>query len=198
MERTNHNAYLTLTPTEAHGGSANPPAAPGAAPAAAAPAVPFAAAAFAPRRVTSNIPNQALRAALTTQGSIMEKYPDPPAPAPAGFAVPVNAAFDNFFYGGERLTHETHVVAMAGGNYASARVVDVPSQIVQPGLVAGAGQLDLSTIHAHYLGRGTKHAGEPAAAPLAGGALPLTVNARWIGARLLSDHLPVILEFDCP
>jgi hypothetical protein len=31
-----------------------------------------------------------------------------------------------------------------------------------------------------------------------GVAPALTVNDRWIGANLVSDHVPAVLEFQCP
>ncbi len=194
LRMTNHNAYLGLTPTVEQGGSAAPPAAPGAAPAGAAPGVPFAA--FAPGPVNNTIPRQALRAALTTEGSILRRFSDAPALAPANTAALRDAAFDNFFYGGTQLN--TAVVNFGAGNVDSANVVDVPANVVQPGGAPAAGQVDVSGAYAHHFARGTRDATHADAARLAAGPGALTLYSRWIGARFLSDHLPVVLQFNCP
>lgn len=74
----------------------------------------------------------------------------------------------------------------------------MPGNIVPPGGVGSPQHIDLSALRAHYHGMGTKSGHLPAAARLAGGGVALTVDARWIGARFLSNHLPVVLEFTCP
>jgi hypothetical protein len=185
LARVNHNALVVLTPTEQGAGSAAPPAVAGALPAGAAPAVPFAAFPEAP--TTSDIVRQALRASTTLNGTILVHY-TPPPPEPANTAALREATFDNFFYGGAVMNT---ALMLAGAD--SGFVVDVPAAIVQPG---GAG-LNVAALQAHFAALGTKDA---AAAPKLAAAAPpaLTVNDRLIGARLLSDHLPVLVEVVCP
>lgn len=188
-ERTNHRAYLRLTPTETGGGSGLPAAAAG--------AVPALGAAPLAIREAPDIPFQELKAAVTTQGTMLAKLP---ALMPAVAAPPVGAAFDNFLYGGDRLSQ---AVIPGGGAVDAGRVVDVPAMIVQ-GAPAAIAQINLAAVHNHYRTAATNHAHYPQADPLGGGPAPLgghpalTPAARWIGARFLSDHLPVVLEFNCP
>jgi hypothetical protein len=186
-QATNHEAYLALTSTSQRGGSAGPQANPGGQPQGQLPVVPFAGP-FATGPSPISIPKQVLKAALTTRGSTLKRYPNQPPP--------VGAAFDNFFYGGTQLN--TAALGFGVGGADSAEVVDVPTNIVQPGGLMTPEEIDLSAVYGHYLGKGTKNAGVPGVAALLGGAAALMPDARWIGARFLSDHLPVFLRFNCP
>jgi hypothetical protein len=180
----NRNAIAALTPTEQGGGSAAPAAAAGALPPPPLPAVPFVA--FPPPATTSDVVHQSLRASTTVNGTMLAQFNA--AVEPPNTAALREATFDNFFYGG---AVSNTAVLLAGID--SGRVVDVPGAIAQPG---GAG-VNVAALQAFFAGRGTKNA---AAAPNLAAAAPpeLTVNDRLIGARLLSDHLPVFVEMICP
>jgi hypothetical protein len=198
LQRSNRAAFDELTPTEAQGGSNAPAAQPGAPPSPPPPpAVPFAGP-FGGGRQIGAIGSQRLRAAVTTQATIFKRFPSLPKPAPA--PLPVNpgetrsAAFDNFFYGGRQSAQA--VVNFGPGNVDSGNVDDLTARIVRPGGVLPAGQIEVSGAAAFY---GSRHAANRApglqvAAPPA--ALPLV--ERWIGANLVSDHVPVVLDIPCP
>ncbi|NUP39114.1 MAG: hypothetical protein HOY76_19390 [Streptomyces sp.] len=193
VARTNNAALMSLTPTTQGGGSAAPAALPGAP--AAPPTLPYAGA-QPPPLPANQMPAQVLRVAVTTQGTIQRKYPLPnPAPVTPPPAPYTSAAFDNFFYGGTRLTSAT--AAYGTGAVDSGQVVNVAPNIVRR-VPAAAGQIDLRAVAAHYALLATKKA---ALAPKlqTGRRQPvLTADDRLIGARLISDHLPVVLTFTCP
>ncbi|MFD1538811.1 hypothetical protein [Nonomuraea guangzhouensis] len=193
LTRTNNAALGKLTPTPQRGGSATPPA-PAGAPGAV-PALPYGAA-LPPPPTASQMPDQILRAAVTTQGTIQRAYPLPnPLPAGPPPAPYASAAFDNFFYGGTRLT--SAAVAYGVGAADAGQVVNVPANVVQ-GVAAAAGQIGLATVAAHYTGKAKKNAALAPNLQLAPGGPALSAADRLIGARLLSDHLPVVLTFTCP
>jgi hypothetical protein len=106
----------------------------------------------------------------------------------------VSAAFDNFFYGGTQLT--SAAAANGVGAADSGEIVNVPANIVQG--APAAGQINVSTVAAHYTGRAKKNAALAPNLQLAAGGPALSADDRLIGARLISDHLPVILTFTCP
>lgn len=193
VARTNHAAYSSLTPTIANGGSALPAALPAAA--GAVPAVPFAGP-FPDGPVTTAIHNQALKAAATTQGTHLVEY-DPLVIPPNTNALK-DACFDNFIFGGTQLS-ATVQINFGVGNVDAADVVDVPANIVQPSGAMGAHDVELSGTAAAYLLKGTKNAAAaPSLQAFAGTAPALTVNDRLIGARLVSDHLPVVVQYNLP
>ncbi|HYR08575.1 MAG TPA: hypothetical protein VEQ60_12425 [Longimicrobium sp.] len=170
-------AYGTVTPMLAGGGSAAPaalPAAPGPVP-----AVPYAGP-FDPGPPVDQIPPQQLRTAITAQGTILGVPQGPPAIPPAPF---VTAAFDNFFYGGQQLTTAPPLFGADAG-----LAVNLPGAIQ-------ARQLDVSLLAAAYGGSPGYRVSD---APNLQGAGPISDDEARIGANLISDHLPVILQFDCP
>jgi hypothetical protein len=188
LQKTNRSAYDGLTPTPEQGGSLVPAALPGAA--GPVPAVPYGPPWQVPPS-TSTINQQRLKAGVTTQGTIQQRFPLP-APLPVIPPAPYGAsAFDNFIYGG---TQMSGAVPQVGND--SGESLDVPAAIVAG--AAGAGQIDLRTVAQQYALWGTKNAG--AAPNLQGGALagPLSQDDRLVGSRLLSDHLPVVLDFNLP
>jgi len=148
-------------------------------------------------------PNSAplsLRAAVTNVGTILHHFHPPPTPPPADLAALRSACFDNFFFGGTHLQPSFQMLAPPAHMPAVAHadcglVVDVPAMIKRPGNPAAPG-FDVRTIAAAYLPN-TKAVGY--APRLRGAGAPgLTMNDRLIGARLLSDHLPVVVEFNIP
>jgi hypothetical protein len=192
IQKMNHNAYLSITPTVEQGGSAPPPNAD--AGNAGVPPNPYPPPVGAPS--VDEIQQQSLRAAVTTRGTIMHRHyplPLPPPGPPPPVETYVTSAFDNFFYGGALLN--TAVRNVAAGN-DSGEVRNVPNSIVQQGGAANVGQIDLSAVAAHYAATNTKNAqNAPQLQAAVGGLDP---SDRLIGARLLSDHLPVVLEFAVP
>ena len=207
--RANHEAFSGLTPTLENAGSHNPAATAGAVPAVV-PAVPFAA--FPPAPEAREIPLQDLRASCTTRGTILQKIvlvPPPALPAKPGTLPPPppntiairDGAIDNFFYGGAEAN--TAVVNFGVGNNDSGDVIDVPARMRQlnaGGVPPALPNVSVSGPKAYYaFPPPTKRAHlAPNLSGAAGVAPALTVNDRWIGARLLSDHLPVILQIACP
>lgn len=197
VELKNRGAYDALTPTQNAGGSGAPAAQPGAAPQGGAPAVPFTT--FNPPPISGDILTQRLRAAVTTQATIYRKYDinHPPAQPPANLQAIRGAAFDNFFYGGTE-------VSGAAGNFGTGgvdvgEVVDIAANIVQPGTVLAAGQIDVSgpaTYYTRVNRRGARSA--PRLRANVNPNRPLGITDRWLGARMVSDHLPVVLDFVCP
>jgi hypothetical protein len=195
LQSVNRAALDRLTPTVQQGGSVAPAAAAGAP--GAVPAVPFPAGTFVPGApIVSNIPRQALRAACTTSGTILKQLPAaPPMPVPPPNTAALRAAaFDNFLYGGTELN--TAVLAAGAPPNDSGQIIDVPFDIQQPGAPPPA--ITVGPLQIHYAPAGTHRAN--LAPNLAGGvgAAPLTVNDRWIGAYLISDHVPAVLQFQCP
>lgn len=187
---SNRWAYNALTPTEQQGGSALPAALP--APAGPVPPVPFTPP-FRNGPSTSDIEEQVLKAAATTQGTILKHYN--PLVLPPNTGALKGATFDNFLFGGTQLS-ATVQINFGTGNIDAGDIIDIPANIVQQGAGAAMQDLDLSAIAAAYVIKGTKNA---AAAPNLQAAMGgLTVNDRLIGARLLSDHLPVITDFNIP
>lgn len=201
LERTNHDALSALTPTQQQGGSVAPPAAPGALPGGGVPMVPFPLPWSAAPAVDTISPQQ-LRAAVTRQATIFKRYPlppKPPPPPPANPAATRTAAFDNFFYGGTRSATAGAAFGPAPppGNLDSGDVIDMTARIGQPGGVLAANQIEVSGPAAFY---GGAHAANlaPNLQGVAGVAPPLTLTDQWIGANLVSDHVPVVLEILCP
>jgi hypothetical protein len=161
-----------------------------------APGVPFTAFPGAP--VVTDIPLQTLRAACTTQGTILQKLPTVmPAPPPATTLLLRGAAFDNFLYGGAE--PNTAVVNFGAGAADAGEIIDIPANIQQTGAAGGLQNISVAALQAYYAAAGTKNAAlAPNLAGAAPGAPALTNNDRWIGARLVSDHLPTVLQFSCP
>lgn len=198
-------AYFRVSPAVVGSGSAAPGALPGNpqrynpmpphAPIAGIPAVPFAPVGNPPGPGFNTINDLILKTANTHQRTWLKSYP-------LAF-VPVNthalrgAAFDNFFFGGTQLsaTYQNLPPVLAPAD--AAEVIDLPAQIVNGGAAGGVGALNVSGAQNHYNLAGTHNA---AAAPnLAAGAggVP-TLDERLIGARFISDHLPVVVQFNLP
>jgi hypothetical protein len=196
MQTGNHAALLALTPTvqNAATGSTLPAAAPGVP--GGVPMVPFAmpVGGWPAGPIHTAIPNLALRTANTAQGTMLVQYAF--GVVPANTVAMRDADFDNFFYGGTELSANT-VLLGPNSNPVVANdacfIHDVPAQIVLPAAVAAA-TLNLSGAYLHYLLAGTHNA---AAVPaLFGGFGALAMNDRLIGARFISDHLPVVMRCD--
>jgi hypothetical protein len=187
IEWTNHSAYMSLTPTTQGGGSGAPPGNPGNP--GPLPIVPFQPPfGVGPNRRT--VREQSLKAAITLQGTILRRYVHNQPPANVG--VLRGAAFDNFFYGGTCTTNSPNPLQPGAD---SGIVIDLPSNIVNhnPG---AREQIDVRQIVNHYLPTRTKHVHR--APNLLVPNRQLNPGDRLIGARLVSDHLPVILDFFCP
>jgi hypothetical protein len=208
LQTTNRQAMNALTPTQQMGGSAGPAAAPGA-PGAPPPFGPP----WSPEPEKGTVPNQQLRAAVTWQKTIFQPCPPgpqpPPAPAPPPLVPPANrdaartAAFDNFFYGGTQGAQVVAGVIPPGppgpppppANPDSGQVDDLTLRIAPPPPPAlGAGQVDVSEPAFEY---GHVHGASWAPNLQVPGAA-LTLTDQWIGATLISDHVPVVLEIPCP
>jgi len=202
VAKTNYKALSYLTPTLGLGGSAGPTATPGPAPAV--PAVPFNAFPAAPE--ADEILAQELRAACTTEGTILRELPalvPPPPPPAAPNTLPPpppsirDGAIDNFFYGGNEVN--TAVVGFGVGGVDSGEIINVPANLEQPGAGGAPPNIAVNALQAHYAARHSKlGAYVPNLSGVNGVAPALTVNDRWIGARLVSDHLPVVIQIACP
>ncbi|MFI1628603.1 hypothetical protein ACH4YO_31410 [Streptomyces noursei] len=186
IARKNRNALGALTPTVQHGTSEKPAALPP--PAAPPPTQPTP---VAPLPENQLFP-LSLRAAVTNQGTIL-RFPKPPQ-QPTSFTT---AAFDNFFYGGTRL-HDARLGQSPGGR-DSGEVIPLYNSIVQPGGQLQPGEIDISALAAHHaeLQKNSAHLA-PNLQANAGAGPALTDLDRLIGARLISDHLPIVLQFNCP
>lgn len=201
----NRNAWNTITPTTTAGGSAAPAALSGAPNpynpfpppvALAAPITPFGVIAGPAGPSFNTIPNLALKTADTHQGTILIDYVA--GVVPPNLAALRGAGFDNCFFGGTQLSATYQNLTPMPAPADAVQVVDLPAQIVQAG-GGGAGALDVSGAWTyHMIPPVTRNA---AAAPNLGpGAAPamLTTNDRLIGARFISDHLPVVVQFNLP
>jgi len=196
IQRSNRRNYNSLTPTIEQGGSNLPIATP-ALPVLPAPGLPFAPP-FINGPFRYNINNQALKAAVTTQGTHLIRYRYFNSNIATTTADLKVAAFDNFFYGGTQASGAT--INFGTGNADAGEVIDVPANIVQNGAAMAAQNINLSGVWAHYNVAQRKKNANIATdlGGIDGFALPLDVKDRLIGARLVSDHLPVVLEFNCP
>jgi hypothetical protein len=188
----NNFALSRLSPTLPNAGSNAPPAAgpPVVAPPGAPPANNPAG------RIWTAVPNMALRTAITQVGTMLHKYDA--AVVPANTAALVGACFDNFFYGGPDLT--AHQVVLGAGTDAGL-AQNFATNIVRGSVAGAANAYNVSGAWAHYTALGGVH--HVAAAPnLANTAAlpppPLDPNSALIGARLISDHLPVVVQFNLP
>jgi hypothetical protein len=195
-QQTDHITWQTLTPTLGQGGSAAPPAGAGTVPTTV-PAVPFALPDLMPD--IDLIANQSLRASCTTEGTILKKLDATFHPTNASDLR--GAAFDQFFYGGAVMN--SAVLGQGTGGVDSGEIIDIPSNIRQPGGVIPVGQISVAALQQHYAGlaKPTKSAQLAPNLAAQNGVPPppaLTWDDRWIGARLVSDHLPVILQVACP
>ncbi len=187
----NRTALNTLTPTTANGGSAAPAANPG--PAGPVPGVlpfpgPFDEGPIA-NPANLLLINQALKAANTSSGTILHHYPVHHAPNTLALR---GANFDNFFFGGTQLSATFQTLDPNGLD--ACFVHDVPAQIVRG--AAGNANFNVSAAWAHYLAIGTHNAHQTFNLGPGGGAL--TRNDRLIGARFISDHLPILVQFNLP
>jgi hypothetical protein len=208
VEDTNREAFAAMTPTVQRGGSPQP-VMPGAGavrgPGAFGPApnVPLPPRPVRPEPVS--IPNQALASAVTTQGTILRPLSrrnfNNVVPGLANTAQLRVNAFDLMFYGGTRLNTAAMLTPPAPPNPADAgQVIDVPAAIVKPpagGALPPAGQVSVGLVQGYYSPRRTYRANNVPNLAAAGGPA-LTLVERWIGAYLLSDHVPTVIQFVCP
>jgi hypothetical protein len=227
VARNNNASFSQVTPTLQDAGSPPippppPPAAfgwqdagvvqgPGPADPPAAPAVPFNP--VEQPSVESWIPRQYLNAAITTQGTIL--YQAAPPNVYQASLQRVNAAanswqlrptaFDLLFFAGTRLNTAallTPAGATAPGSPADAGgVVDVPAGIRRPGggpLLPGQFRVGLLQQHFANAAHGPIRAADQAPNLSVAGAAPLTLQDRWLGAQMISDHVPVVLQFVVP
>jgi hypothetical protein len=210
-QREDAAAYAAVTPTAPDGGSGTPAAQPGNPQplpgTAGGMAFPFEAPYPDPARA-DQIPPLNLRIAATAQNT---KYKplntiDPPTDLP-GMR---NMCYDNFMYGGATLAGGVQIPCPAGspapaagpGAGDAALVVDPANNIRlsgDPALNGTPGLLDLKGVSRHYAQLDLKGAaGQPALMADYQGppAIPITftIDDLWVGARLLSDHVPVVIE----
>jgi hypothetical protein len=218
LSQKNHNAFQVVTPILQHGGSVIPaPLAPGAVqgpvPPGPAPAVPFQQ--FARPPVVNSIPNQNLTSAVTIQGTILLEQTPPAAfqanqakvAAPGATTRTLRElAFDLTFFAGTRLDTAA-MLTPAGAIPAmpadAGLVVDVPANLAGVPVPAGGlppPQFEVSLIQNHYAnlapGAPVHHANLAPNLSAAGAVLGL--QDRWIGANLISDHVPTVVQFVCP
>lgn len=179
--------YHWLTPTRAKGGSRSPSAAgtPAGPPY---PSKPYPPTPPLTRPDKAWVIKQQLRAAITTKGTILH-YPK----QFSGTTGWTSHCFDNFFYGGRML----HNAALAADGDAG-RVVPVPDNVVRSGTARrdAPEQLDLTAAAVAQLKLRTEDILHTDARGLYIPYRSLPPKGKLIGARLLSDHLPVVLQFD--
>lgn len=200
IKKRNSNALINITPTMEHGGSALPNVV----------LRPVNAGQIAKRQI-SNIGGQALKAAVTDQKThlIAINWNT----NPATLADTRSKAFDNFFYGGTQLNQAVlnpgPVAAIDAG-----KVIDIPENVYtqhDPPAVVQDHHIDVEQLaDTYYVNMINLFNRDPSkrtvirlkktncARILAGrGAGPHNMSFldRLFGARLVSDHLPVILEF---
>jgi hypothetical protein len=200
----NHAAYVRLTPTQTGGVSGMPAALPGVL--GAAPAVPFPmpAGGWPDGPVANVIPDLALRTAITTRGTML-CFPV----APGGPAVPPYVAptcFDNFFYGGAQLAAAGVVAAAPGVPAETGGIAITALDVVR--VPAAPPAVDLGPVWTAYNGLPLLPVGIPPlkrqwaiASPSLNPAFmggPITNEARLVGGRFLSDHLPTGLQANLP
>ena len=199
------NAALThLTPTQAGGTSLAPAAQPGA-PGLPPPPVPFAMplGGWPDGPISTQIANLALRTAATTRGTMLLV-----PVAPGGAAVPpyAGACFDNFFYGGVLLAGQGIMQLAPGLVNETCVIADVPGSVVRAPAAPPAP--NVGPLWTHYNGLPPLPTGAlpqkrqwaiwaPSLDPVFGGGA-ITNEARLVGARLLSDHLPTLVEANLP
>jgi hypothetical protein len=189
LQQKNRRALKSITPTQQQGGSTTPAAAAGNPPAGPAPYVPFTD--FPDPPAKKDLSDQSLRVACTADGTHLKHYDA--SLNPLTTAALRDAAFDNFLYGGSQVTNTTPSTG------DSAQIVDLPGNIRQAGGVGAPPQIEVSGPQVYYDTKGVRDADlAPNLAGASGVAPALTIDDKWIGARLVSDHLPVILEFACP
>ncbi len=196
VQRTNRRSLSSLTPTQQGGGSAAPPAAAGALPPGGAPAVPFAPP-FADPPDLDDIAAQTLRASATTVGTM---YPQWDGLLPFPVHMPTGAAFDYFLYGGAQPNSAT--INFGAGQIDSGRVHNFAANIAKfpmMGPMPPLPNINLGPIALHHQNANTRDANLATRLwALPGAATPLRMQDRWLGARMVSDHMPEVLEFNCP
>jgi hypothetical protein len=224
-KRNNLEAFAYLTPTLEAQGSA--PITPAQAQAAGAvlgpppqfpqpvPQVPLPLNAGVAAPFATEIPHQALTPAITRQGTILRQY----NPANLAYVQQQNTTaslrgpcIDLMFYGGARLNSAfiNPLAPVNGGVADAALAVDVPASLMQPGQALAPGQIQVGAVQQYYnnppygnrryLPGTPRHNANLAGNLNAGGPNQpgLSLVDRWLGANLLSDHVPVLLQFTCP
>ncbi len=187
----NRSAYNTITPTEQFGGSTTP--------AAVAPPVvagnPDINPVAAPEK--RNIPVQTLRAAVTAQGTILKKLSETIDNCDRPYWCLRGAAFDNFFYGGTQLS-QTAIADLQPPNAVSeaGEVINMPNNIVR-GEPRYLEDFNIVPMVWDYVTNNNGVKGTETAFGLLFGFKP-TASDKLVGARLVSDHLPVVVQFPCP
>jgi hypothetical protein len=210
-QREDAAAYMTVTPTGPNGGSATPAAQPGDPQpipgTAGGIAFPFQTPYPVPARA-DQIPPLGLRIAATAENT---KYKPlnttaPPTDLPSMRSM----CYDNFMYGGAKLAGGVQIPCPAGspapdpgqGAGDAALVVDPANNIRlngDPAFNRTPGLLDLKGVSRYYAQLNLKGAARRPAlmADYQGPpAIPITlaIDDLWVGARLLSDHVPVVIE----
>jgi hypothetical protein len=216
-------SYGNLTPTVSGGGSGAPAAAPGPAagvPGTAASPIPFPFAGpyvsppYPAKLQTSNIPILALRVAATTEDTHLKPLTSTP---PTTLQNMRDNCYDNFIYGGTRLCAGLVQIPCPVGNPAPAfgppggdseLTVDLANNIRLSGdptiaAAANSGLYDVAGPANHHTLAGTRGAaaqpnlqavwaGPPIVNPV------LSIIDRWVGAKLISDHLPTVIDVNLP
>ena len=151
-----------------------------------------------------SIPVLALRAAVTSQGTMLSEFNRDtllPATSPRHRAPPADydaairgACFDNIFFGGDVLPAAAQFPL--GGNDAGS-IYNIAGQIVQNAAVTPQ-NISVAAEHAAHLLEGTRDAASAPNLAAGAAAVALTNNDRLIGTRFISDHLPVIVQFNLP
>jgi hypothetical protein len=206
----NHAAYDHLTPTQTGGVSGVPPALPGAlVPPPAVLPFPMPLGGWPDGPISNTIPDLALRTAITTRGTMLNVPVAPGAAAVPPYAAPT--CFDNFFYGGAQLAGAAvGGVAGVGVVAAAPGIAGETGVIVNPALTvvrapAAPPAANLAPVWADHLlpvvvPPGLKRQWAlwaPSLNPAFMGG-PITNEARLVGARFLSDHLPTVLQANLP
>jgi hypothetical protein len=182
------------------------------------PAVPFAA--YEQPSMLGWIPRQYLNAAVTVQGTILFQASPPATFQFSQIWVQAAAhtwelrpyAFDLTLFAGICLnTAAAHLLTPAGAIHPgpvppaspadAAEVVDIPASIDPPGGGAlAAGHFRAGLLQQYFAntapGHPIREAHQSPNLNVAGA--PLTLEDRWLGAQMVSDHCPTVISFDVP
>lgn len=197
--------YASLSPATANSGSEEPDALPGQG------AIMQDDEGLGGVPLPAELPDLELKAANTSQGTILHHYHDDVTPT-ATWELS-GACFDNFFFGGTELS--ANIIIDYGYNSIDAcEVYDLPAQVIRPvssGTRIQPGQIQLKGVSQYYWNKkgrrldpntgqyvevvGVKNARAAPSLQRSGNSSTLTMNDRLIGTRFVSDHLPTAIEF---
>ncbi|HEY6927317.1 MAG TPA: hypothetical protein VI653_27825 [Steroidobacteraceae bacterium] len=200
MQRGNFQAYRSLTTALPQTGAAAPPAlGPVALPPAPAlqPGPPYP---LGP--ISNSVAPLGLKTAVTGSATMLRKYKA--AVIPPNMAALPKSLFDNFFYGGSALSPNQMLLGPVPPVHAgqdAGTVLNLPAFIVNGAGPSAPNAYNVSGAWLHHMLPPPPPRRNAAAAPLlnpAAAVAPLLPNTALIGARFISDHLPILLGFTLP